>query len=53
MKSGAIVSTYNAGQAIGGLSVGYLADRISRKYTMSFAGFLGWLSLLFIAAAYH
>ncbi|GAB7364281.1 hypothetical protein MBLNU230_g4826t2 [Neophaeotheca triangularis] len=32
--SGAIVSVYNAGQAIGGLTVGYLADKFSRKRTL-------------------
>jgi hypothetical protein len=37
---GAIVSVYNAGQAIGGLTVGYLADKYSRKYTIFIASFL-------------
>lgn len=34
---GGIVSGYNAGQAIGGLSAGYLADRFSRKYAIGIA----------------
>lgn len=38
---GALVSVYNAGQSVGSASVGYLADRFSRKYTISFAAFLG------------
>lgn len=37
---GAIVSVYNAGQAIGGMTVGYLADKYSRKYTIFIASFL-------------
>lgn len=39
-KSGAIVSLYNAGQAIGGLSAGYLGERLSRKYTIWVAALL-------------
>lgn len=38
---GALVSVYNAGQSVGSASVGYLADRFSRKYTISFAASLG------------
>ena len=38
---GALVSVYNAGQSVGSATVGYLADRFSRKYTISFAAFLG------------
>lgn len=40
MISGAIVSVYNAGQSIGGLSTGFLADKFSRKYTIFIAAFL-------------
>lgn len=39
-STGAIVSVYNAGQAIGGMTVGYLADKISRKYTIGLAALL-------------
>jgi MFS family permease len=39
-QTGAIVSVYNAGQAIGGMTTGYLADKISRKYTLFVASFL-------------
>ncbi|KAH7014095.1 general substrate transporter [Microdochium trichocladiopsis] len=35
--SGAIVSCYNAGQAVGGMSTGFLADKFSRKYTILIA----------------
>ncbi|KAJ0316420.1 hypothetical protein Brms1b_005450 [Colletotrichum noveboracense] len=38
--TGAIVSVYNAGQAIGGMTTGYLADRFSRKYTILIASIL-------------
>ncbi|KAF4924306.1 High-affinity glucose transporter HXT2 [Colletotrichum viniferum] len=38
--TGAIVSVYNAGQAIGGMTIGYLADRFSRKYTILTASIL-------------
>lgn len=38
--SGAIVSVYNAGQGLGGASVGYLADKLSRRWTMAFAAVL-------------
>lgn len=41
--TGAIVSVYNAGQAIGGLTTGYLADRFSRKYTILIASVLSML----------
>jgi MFS family permease len=37
---GAIVSVYNAGQAIGGLTTGYIADKFSRKYTILSASIL-------------
>ncbi|KLU92547.1 hypothetical protein MAPG_11492 [Magnaporthiopsis poae ATCC 64411] len=33
--AGAVVSLYNAGQAIGGLCCGHLADKLSRKFTIS------------------
>jgi len=39
--SGAIVSVYNAGQALGGASVGYLSDKFSRKYTILISAILG------------
>lgn len=39
--SGAIVSVYNAGMSVGGASVGYLADKLSRKWTLAFAAVLG------------
>ena len=35
--SGAIVSVYNAGQATGGLTAGYFADKLSRRWTMFLA----------------
>ncbi|KAL0932411.1 sugar transporter [Colletotrichum truncatum] len=38
--TGAIVSVYNAGQAIGGMTAGYLADKFSRKYTILIASIL-------------
>ncbi|KAK2733793.1 sugar transporter [Colletotrichum kahawae] len=38
--TGAIVSVYNAGQAIGGMTTGYLADKFSRKYTILIASIL-------------
>ena len=38
--TGAIVSLYNAGQAIGGLACGRMADQISRKYTISITSLL-------------
>ncbi|XDG08390.1 hypothetical protein ABKA04_008005 [Annulohypoxylon sp. FPYF3050] len=38
--SGAIVSCYNAGQALGSASAGYLADKFSRKYTILMAAVL-------------
>lgn len=42
--SGAIVSVYNAGQAIGGLTSEYIADRFSRKWTLFLASVLSSLS---------
>ena len=38
--TGAIVSLYNVGQALGGPMVGYLADKYSRKYTISLAALI-------------
>lgn len=38
--SGTIVAVYNAGQAVGSLCAGYLADRISRKYAIALASIL-------------
>lgn len=38
--SGAIVSVYNAGQALGGLSTGFFADKLSRKWTIFLAAFI-------------
>lgn len=38
--SGAIVSVYNAGQAVGGMISGFVADKYSRKYAMSFMALL-------------
>ncbi|KXJ85638.1 general substrate transporter [Microdochium bolleyi] len=35
--AGAIVSCYNAGQAVGGMTTGFLADKYSRKYTILIA----------------
>lgn len=43
LSIGAVVSLYNAGQAIGGMTVGYLADKISRKYTIGVAALLSML----------
>ncbi|KAF4444268.1 putative transporter (major facilitator superfamily) [Fusarium austroafricanum] len=51
--AGAIVSCYNAGQAIGAPTVGYLADRFSRKYTIAFASFLAILGASLQAGAVH
>lgn len=44
--AGAIVSLYNAGQAIGGLASGRMADQISRKYTISIMSILSKSVLL-------
>ncbi|KAF5565876.1 sugar transporter [Fusarium napiforme] len=49
----AIVSCYNAGQAIGAPTVGYLADRFSRKYTIAFASLLAILGAALQAGAVH
>lgn len=38
--AGAIVSVYNAGQAVGGMISGFVADKYSRKYAMSAMAFL-------------
>ncbi|KAF5594922.1 sugar transporter [Fusarium pseudocircinatum] len=51
--AGAIVSCYNAGQAIGAPTVGYLADRFSRKYTIAFASLLAILGAALQAGAVH
>ncbi|KAF4983464.1 hypothetical protein FZEAL_1193 [Fusarium zealandicum] len=51
--TGAIVSVYNAGQAIGGLTVGYLADRFSRKYTILVAAILTIIGSILQCAAVH
>ncbi|KAH6616429.1 general substrate transporter [Boeremia exigua] len=51
--SGAIVSVYNAGQAIGGLTTGWLADRISRKYTILVASILTIVGSILQCAAVH
>ncbi|QKD56722.2 general substrate transporter [Fusarium oxysporum Fo47] len=48
---GAIVSVYNAGQAIGGLTTGYIADRFSRKYTILFASILTIIGAVLQCAA--
>jgi sugar porter (SP) family MFS transporter len=49
--SGAIVSVYNAGQAIGGLTTGYLADKLSRKYTIFLASVLTIIGAVLQCAA--
>ncbi|CAO2652673.1 Nn.00g009560.m01.CDS01 [Neocucurbitaria sp. VM-36] len=51
--SGAIVSVYNAGQAIGGLTTGYFADRLSRKYTIFIASMLTIVGAILQCAAVH
>lgn len=51
--SGAIVSVYNAGQAIGGLTTGWLADRISRKYTILVVAFLTIVGAVLQCATVH
>ncbi|KAF4445484.1 putative transporter (major facilitator superfamily) [Fusarium austroafricanum] len=48
---GAIVSVYNAGQAIGGLTTGYVADKISRKYTILVASILTIIGAVLQCAA--
>ncbi|KAG7052977.1 putative transporter (major facilitator superfamily) [Colletotrichum scovillei] len=48
---GAIVSVYNAGQAIGGMTVGYLADKLSRKYTILLASILTIIGSILQCAA--
>lgn len=40
------MSCYNAGQALGSASAGYLADKFSRKYTILMAAVLGELPAL-------
>ncbi|CAH0032611.1 unnamed protein product [Clonostachys rhizophaga] len=51
--SGAIVSVYNAGQAIGGLTSGFLADKFSRKYAMSAMAFLSIIGAILQTASVH
>ncbi|KAI9154880.1 High-affinity glucose transporter [Paramyrothecium foliicola] len=51
--SGAIVSVYNAGQAIGGLTSGFVADKFSRKYAMSIMAFLSIVGAVLQCAAVH
>ncbi|KPM35791.1 hypothetical protein AK830_g10780 [Neonectria ditissima] len=51
--SGAIVSVYNAGQACGGLTSGFVADKYSRKYAMSFMAFLTIVGAVLQTAAVH
>lgn len=51
--SGAIVSVYNAGQALGGLTTGWLADRVSRKYTIFIASLLTVIGAVLQCAAIH
>ncbi|KAK7397708.1 hypothetical protein QQX98_012923 [Neonectria punicea] len=48
---GAIVSVYNAGQAVGGLTTGYIADKLSRKYTIFLASFLTIIGSILQCAA--
>ncbi|KAH7309903.1 general substrate transporter [Stachybotrys elegans] len=49
--AGAIVSCYNAGQAIGGMTSGYLADKFSRKYTILIACILTIIGAVLQCAA--
>ncbi|KAF2221228.1 general substrate transporter [Elsinoe ampelina] len=49
--TGAIVSVYNAGQAIGGLTTGYLADAFSRRWTIFLSGVLAILGAALQAGA--
>ncbi|KAK8124049.1 hypothetical protein PG999_003967 [Apiospora kogelbergensis] len=51
--SGAVVSVYNAGQAIGSLSTGALADGISRKWTIFIAAVLAIIGTAIQAGAVH
>ncbi|RSM06577.1 hypothetical protein CEP52_005659 [Fusarium oligoseptatum] len=51
--TGAIVSLYNVGQSLGGLSVGYLADRFSRKYTISLAALISIIGAALQTGAVH
>ncbi|KAG8626231.1 hypothetical protein KVT40_005176 [Elsinoe batatas] len=48
--TGAIVSVYNAGQAIGGLTTGYLADAFSRRWTIFLSDVLAILGAALQAA---
>ncbi|TKX19973.1 high-affinity glucose transporter-4 [Elsinoe australis] len=49
--TGAIVSTYNAGQAVGALSTGWLADKFSRRWTIFLSGVLAILGAALQAGA--
>lgn len=51
--TGAIVSVYNAGQSLGGPSAGFLADRFSRKYTISFAALISIVGAALQASVTH
>ena len=50
---GAIVSVYNAGQAIGGMTVGVIADKYSRKWTILLAAILTIVGAVLQCAAVH
>ena len=50
---GAIVSVYNAGQAIGGMTTGFLADQYSRRWTIFLAAFLTVVGAVLQCAAVH
>lgn len=50
---GAIVSVYNAGQAIGGMTVGVLADQYSRRWTIFLAAILTIVGAVLQCAAVH
>lgn len=50
---GAIVSVYNAGQAIGGMTVGILADQYSRRWTIFLAAILTIIGAVLQCAAVH
>ncbi|KAF7557625.1 hypothetical protein G7Z17_g588 [Cylindrodendrum hubeiense] len=51
--SGAIVSVYNAGQACGGLTSGFVADKFSRRYAMSVMAFITIVGATLQTAAVH
>ena len=50
---GAIVSVYNAGQAIGGMTVGVIADKYSRRWTILLAAILTIVGAVLQCAAVH